>query len=86
MSASGDWGPAPLGVDLNETQTAKILSPVIAFMVLGVLAVVGRLVSRLKSGSRIAIDDYLVVVSLVSSKTGSAVSPSKCTGKSRPLL
>lgn len=65
MSASGDWGPAPPGVDLSESQDVEILSPVITFMVLGILSVAGRLVARFKSGAPVAVDDYLVMVSLV---------------------
>lgn len=65
MSASGDSGPAPPGIDLSETQAAEILSPVIAFKGLGVMAVSGRLVARLKAGARVAVDDYLVIASLV---------------------
>ena len=65
MSASGDWGLAPPGIDLKETQAAEIPSPVIALMGLGVMAVSGRLMTRLKAGAHIAVDDYLVIASLV---------------------
>lgn len=66
MSASGDWGPAPPGVDLTEVQDGEILRPVIALMTLGILAVATRLVARFKAGAKIAVDDYLILASLVS--------------------
>lgn len=66
MSASGDWGPAPPGVDLTETQEGEILRPVIALMTLGILAVGIRLVARFKAHAKIALDDYLIMLSLVS--------------------
>lgn len=68
MSASGDWGPAPEGMDLTETQDGEILRPVVALMVLGILAVATRVVARIKSGSKIAVDDYLILLSLVCHK------------------
>ena len=61
----GDWGPAPPGVDLNENQDGEILRPVIALMTLGILAVGARLVARFKAHAGIAIDDYLILASLV---------------------
>lgn len=60
-----DWGPVPEGIDLSETQTAAILGPVIALMILGIGAVVVRFVARIKARASIAIDDYLVLGSLV---------------------
>jgi hypothetical protein len=66
MSASGDWGPAPAGIDLTETKDGEILRPVIALMTLGILAVALRLVARHRSGTSIAIDDYLILLALVS--------------------
>lgn len=66
MSASGDWGPAPPGVDLTEVQDGEILRPVIALMTLGILAVATRLVARFKARAKIAVDDYLILASLVS--------------------
>lgn len=66
MSASGDWGPAPAGIDLTEDQDGEILRPVIALMTLGIIAVAIRLVARCKSGTGIAIDDCLIFLALVS--------------------
>ncbi|KAM0397154.1 hypothetical protein ACHAQC_004691 [Fusarium culmorum] len=65
MSASGDWGPAPAGIDLTENQDGEILRPVVALMTLGILAVAIRLVARWKSGTGIAIDDYLILLALM---------------------
>ncbi|CAF3501602.1 unnamed protein product [Fusarium graminearum] len=65
MSASGDWGPAPAGIDLTEDQDGEILRPVIALMTLGIIAVAIRLVARCKSGTGIAIDDCLIFLALI---------------------
>ena len=67
MSASGDWGPAPEGIDLTEQQDGEILRPVIALVTMGILAVTIRFVARVKSGTKIAIDDYLILFALVRS-------------------
>ncbi|KAF4463716.1 integral membrane pth11 [Fusarium albosuccineum] len=64
MSASGDWGPAPPGVDLSENQTGEILRSVIAFMVIGILAVSGRMFARYKTKAKLARDDYLLLAAL----------------------
>ncbi|KAH7174119.1 uncharacterized protein B0J16DRAFT_375044 [Fusarium flagelliforme] len=64
MSASGDWGPAPEGIDLTEQQDGEILRPVIALMTMGIMAVAIRFVARFKSGTKIAIDDYLILLAL----------------------
>ncbi|KAF4996086.1 hypothetical protein FDECE_12582 [Fusarium decemcellulare] len=64
MSASGDWGPAPPGVDLSENQTGEILRSVIAFMVIGILAVSGRMFARYKAKAKLARDDYLLLAAL----------------------
>jgi hypothetical protein len=69
MSASGDWGPAPEGIDLTEQQDGEILRPVIALITMGIMAVAIRFVARFKSGTKIAIDDYLILVALVRSIT-----------------
>lgn len=66
MSLLGDFGPAPPGVDLEETQTQNIVVSVTVIMALGVSSVFLRLVARIKSGNRLAVDDYLVFVALVS--------------------
>jgi len=67
MSATGVFGPAPPGIDLSKTQNAAIVKAVISLMVIGTLAVVLRVVARLMSKSKkLAIDDYLVILGLVS--------------------
>jgi hypothetical protein len=68
MSASGAWGPAPPGVDLNENQSAEIIASVVAIMVIGLSAVVLRVVTRLsRSGPGLAEDDYVILVAAVRS-------------------
>jgi len=65
MSASGNWGPAPEGIDLTEQQDGEILRPVIALMTMGIMAVAIRFVARFKAGTKISIDDYLILLALV---------------------
>ena len=66
MSASGDFGPAPPGVDLSESQNGRMYGGVITLMVLGTLAVALRVYARSKTKLRFAVDDYLIFVALVS--------------------
>lgn len=67
MSATGVFGPAPPGIDLSKTQNGSIVRAVVSLMVIGTLAVILRLASRVMSKKRkLAIDDYLIVVGLVS--------------------
>jgi hypothetical protein len=68
MSVSGDFGPAPPGVDLSENRDASILGAVITLMVVGTLAVVLRIYARteFKKLSHLTIDDYLIFVAMVS--------------------
>jgi hypothetical protein len=66
MSASGDWGPAPPGVDLTENQNADIIGSVVAIMVLGLCAVVLRVFTRLsRTGPGLAEDDYVILFAAV---------------------
>ena len=66
MSASGDFGPAPPGVNLTENQNGQIFGAVITLMVIGTAAVVIRFVARSTSNSiSLASDDYLIVAALV---------------------
>ncbi|KAL2003541.1 hypothetical protein VTN02DRAFT_3431 [Thermoascus thermophilus] len=65
MSASGDFGPAPPGVDLSQNQDANILGAVITLMIIGVVAVVLRVLARMKTKDvNFALDDYLIFVAL----------------------
>jgi hypothetical protein len=43
MKATGDFGPAPPGIDLTENQQARMLGAVITLMIIGTLAVVLRI-------------------------------------------
>lgn len=69
MSVTGDFGPAPDGVDLTENQDHSILSSVAVMMVLGVGSVVVRFYARSKSGIGYAIDDWFILLALVSQNT-----------------
>ncbi|KAK4132182.1 hypothetical protein BT67DRAFT_463869 [Trichocladium antarcticum] len=62
MSASGDWGPAPPGVDLTENQNADIIGSVIVIVAMGLSAVVLRIFTRLsRTGPGLAEDDYVIL-------------------------
>jgi len=66
MSASGDFGPAPPGVNLTENQNGQIFGAVITLMVIGTVAVIMRFVARSTPNSiSLASDDYLIVAALV---------------------
>ncbi|KAJ5342621.1 hypothetical protein N7541_011745 [Penicillium brevicompactum] len=65
MSATGDFGPAPAGVDLRENQQVQMLGAVISLMVIGTLAVILRIYTRAKSSqTNFGLDDYLIFASL----------------------
>lgn len=70
MSASGDFGPAPPGVNLSENQNGSMLGAVITLIILGTLSVVLRIYARTEFKKfRFSIDDYLSFAALVSSLT-----------------
>ncbi|KAF9888835.1 hypothetical protein FE257_008204 [Aspergillus nanangensis] len=72
--ATGDFGPAPPGVDLSKNQTGSLLGAVIPVAVFGSIAVVMRIVVRLRTQDvTLAIDDYLIVPALIFS-WGTAIS------------
>lgn len=67
MSASGDFGPAPPGIDLSQTQNESIRSAVISLMVIGTIFVSLRIIARtMQKGVSLAVDDYCIVMGLVS--------------------
>lgn len=67
MSASGDFGPAPPGVDLSQNQNANMLGAVITLMTVGIVSVALRVLARIKTKDiNFAIDDYLIFAALVS--------------------
>ncbi|GAB1202905.1 hypothetical protein APSETT445_001529 [Aspergillus pseudonomiae] len=69
MSASGDFGPAPPGVDLSDNQDGSMLGAVITLIILGTLSVVLRVYARTEFKKfQFAIDDYLSFAALVSVK------------------
>lgn len=64
---TGDFGPAPPGLDLTENQNGRFLAAVISVAVFGTIAVILRLVVRIRRKEmRLALDDYLIVAGLVS--------------------
>jgi hypothetical protein len=67
MLATGDFGPAPPGVNLADNQTSEMLGAVITLMIVGTLAVILRIYTRTSaSQADFGIDDYLVFIALVS--------------------
>ncbi|KAI1085082.1 hypothetical protein F5B20DRAFT_567797 [Whalleya microplaca] len=63
MSSSGNWGPAPSGMNLTETQNANIIGSVVVITALGLAALALRLFARLsRGGPGLAEDDYVVLV------------------------
>lgn len=75
VTATGDFGPAPPGVDLTKNQTGNLLGAVIPVAVLGTTAVILRLVAPMKTreARKFAVDDYLIIVALLFS-WGTAIS------------
>ncbi|EIT73050.1 hypothetical protein AO1008_08619 [Aspergillus oryzae 100-8] len=66
MSASGDFGPAPPGVNLSENQNGSMLGAVITLIILGTLSVVLRIYARTEFKKfRFSIDDYLSFAALL---------------------
>ncbi|CAL5869863.1 uncharacterized protein PFLUO_LOCUS4094 [Penicillium psychrofluorescens] len=66
MSATGDFGPAPLGVNLADNQNSEMLGAVVTLMIVGTLAVILRIYTRTSaSQAYFGIDDYLVFAALV---------------------
>ena len=67
MSATGDFGSAPDGVDLSRNQNASIKSSVISLMVIATFFVILRMIARTRQkGESLALDDFCVVLGLVS--------------------
>ncbi|KAJ5973081.1 uncharacterized protein N7479_002999 [Penicillium vulpinum] len=65
MQATGDFGPAPVGVDLAENQQSQMLGAVITLMTIGTLAVLLRVYTRAKtSQTNFGLDDFLIFAAL----------------------
>lgn len=47
MSVSGDFGPAPPGMDLNESQASSMYGSIITTALAGTFAVIARFYARL---------------------------------------
>ncbi|KAJ5753401.1 uncharacterized protein N7511_007554 [Penicillium nucicola] len=66
MIATGNFGPAPPGIDISENQQARMLGAVVSLMIIGTLAVILRLYTRAKtSQTNFGLDDFLILVSLL---------------------
>lgn len=65
MSATGDFGPAPPGVNLAENQNAYMLVPVSIVAVIGTTAAALRLALRFKTETGLGIDDYFIIPAIV---------------------
>lgn len=62
----GDFGPAPSGTNLEENQTANIVTLVLVFGAIALFAVILRVVARIgRNGAGLAVDDLMVIVALV---------------------
>jgi hypothetical protein len=74
-TATGDFGPAPPGLDLTQNQTGNLLGAVIPVAVFGTTAVILRLVVPMKTNGarKLAVDDYLIIAALLFS-WGTAIS------------
>lgn len=65
-TATGDFGPAPPGVDLSQNQNGKLLGAVVPVAVCGTVAVGLRFFARRKGKDvKLAVDDYLLMAALV---------------------
>lgn len=73
--STGDFGPAPPGVNLAENQNTNMPGAVIPLMIIGTGAVVLRVIARLKMRKEapFAVDDYLILCALLFSH-GTAIS------------
>lgn len=65
MSASGDLGPAPSGVNLSQTQVPSMYGAIITTAVAGTLAVICRFYARITFGNPIGADDLLIICALI---------------------
>ena len=78
-TATGDFGPAPPGVDLSQNQNGYMLGSVLAVALIGTVAVGLRLLARYKSKDlSLALDDYLVIAGLVRSMIVLCVELASC--------
>jgi hypothetical protein len=68
VTATGDFGPAPPGVDLIKNQTGNLLGSVTPVAALGTTAVILRLVAPMKTkeNRKLAVEDYLIIAALFS--------------------
>ncbi|KAJ5815873.1 hypothetical protein N7447_008106 [Penicillium robsamsonii] len=74
-TATGDFGPAPPGLDLTDNQTGSLLGAVIPVATLATIAVILRIIAPMKTkeARKLAIDDYLIIAGLIFS-WGTAIS------------
>lgn len=66
VTATGDFGPAPAGLNLSETQNDAIMKSVITLMTVAFIFVSLRVYARtIEKDVKMAIDDYCVIMALV---------------------
>ncbi|TKA31054.1 hypothetical protein B0A50_02022 [Salinomyces thailandicus] len=65
MATTGDFGPAPEGMDLTATQVPSIYASIIITAVLGTLSVLARFYARILLRNPIGADDWLIVAALI---------------------
>ncbi|ROV88966.1 hypothetical protein VMCG_10148 [Cytospora schulzeri] len=65
MASTGDWGEAPPNVDLAQNQAGSLIASVAIMTIIGMSAVVMRVIARLKCGAGIAEDDYFIFIALL---------------------
>ena len=72
MSASGDFGDAPAGIDLTDDQSNSIIGAVTTLMVLATVFVLVRLSTRIwQKGGGWTADDFLIIIGWVCLATSS---------------
>ncbi|KAJ5375790.1 hypothetical protein N7517_007796 [Penicillium concentricum] len=65
MKATGNFGPAPPGIDLAENQESQMLGAVITMMIIGSLAVLLRVYTRARTTqTHFGVDDFLIFAAL----------------------
>jgi len=65
-SGTGEFGPAPPGIDLTENQNGLTYGAVITLMVIGTVSVGLRFFARMKPGQmQLALDDWLITAALL---------------------
>lgn len=71
VSTTDLFGPPPLGLDLSENQSSKLITPVIVVLVFAVATVTLRVITRITTKSqKMEADDILILFGLVRTRLG----------------